>query len=141
MTLAPDALRGAKILVVEADSFVAGYVTAVVGSTGGEVLGPFSSAEAALECLATGDQHPCAALLNVQPGCEDVYRVADELVRRSVLFIFSSAPPAPRLPARFSGSAILEKPFAAYQVVDELAGMPARARNLSGTERSLTHNL
>jgi DNA-binding response OmpR family regulator len=117
------ALSDTVTLVVEDDRFVASYVAAVIQATGGEVLGPFSSVEAALDCLSRRTEPPHAALLNARLAEDDSFSFADGLAGGSVPLIFSSDHPETCLPDRFGERPLIPKPFAAYQVVEELVAL------------------
>jgi CheY-like chemotaxis protein len=128
MTIPLGEMSGTTVLVVESDSFIASYVVSVISSAGGEILGPVASADAALACIASNVLRLDAALLNIALREGDSYRVADELARRLIPFVFTCASPAPRIPTRHSGRPLLEKPFAGYQVVQEVIGLALHHR-------------
>jgi DNA-binding response OmpR family regulator len=126
MPFSSDALSGITVLMVEDDRFVAEYVLSVIRAAGGAALGPFPSSMEAVASLAEDVPRPQVALLNITVGDKEGFCVADELTRTSIPVIFSSGHPAVELPSRFSSRPLLTKPFAAYQIVEELIAVVNR---------------
>jgi DNA-binding response OmpR family regulator len=115
-----DALAGSTVLLVEQDGFVAGYVASVLEAAGGQILGPFSSSREALASFRRRTFIVNAALLNIPLGTGGGLIIADELALADVPIIFTTDHTGLSLPPRFSHCSMLPKPFAAYQVVEEL---------------------
>lgn len=124
-------LNGQRVLVVEDDWFIAGYVSDALEEAGAAVVGPVPSSDEALHLL-NGDERPSAATLNVRLTDGDSVPVARRLSELGVPFLFLSATADTDLPPDLTGHPRLGKPFAAFQVVEALAGMvrpiPANGR-------------
>lgn len=120
MPYLPDALLGAKILIVEDEYFLADYVSSVIESAGGSIIGPFASAGAALDFLDQEPNIPSAATLNVHLSDGPSFPVASELAKRGIPFVFLTALSSTSIPSELRSRPLLAKPFAAYQVIQAL---------------------
>lgn len=120
MPYSVDDLSGKAVLVAEDEYMLADAIEASIRSAGGEVQGPFPSVAEALQFLAETPRPPDAATLNIKLLDGDSYPIADELTRRGVPYLFASANSLASLPQRFSRSALVPKPYAAFQVVQAL---------------------
>jgi DNA-binding response OmpR family regulator len=112
------------VLVVEDDWFIAMDLQHALESHGWQVLGPVSTAEAALRLLEDG--LPSVALLDVQIADGLVTPVAAALRAKNVPFAVASAFDRP---AQFAGEALNGAPN---------VGKPAEQRRLLATLQSLT---
>ncbi|QNE32983.1 response regulator [Sphingomonas sp. NBWT7] len=126
MPYATDALAGQKVLVLEDEYLLADYITSVVESVGATPQGPFASGEDALISLASGDGLPTIATLDVNLLDGPSFKVADELDQLGIPFVFITAYGATSLPNRFAARPVLTKPFAPFQVVQELLALLER---------------
>lgn len=115
-------LKGCRVLVVEDDWFIASYVSDALEHAGATVVGPVATAPEALELLEGGPS-PAAATLNVTLLDGDSMPVARRLAELGVPFLFLSAKTGAALPPDMALRPRLEKPFAAYQVVDAVGAM------------------
>ena len=128
MPYSTDALRGRTVLVAEDEYYLADYIVSAIQSAGGRVQGPFPSVEQSLDQLSETADRPDAATLNVNLLDGPSYPVADALAGAHIPFLFASANSSSTLPARFSRSPLLSKPFAAYQVVQALLALLDQGR-------------
>ncbi|MEG3088285.1 hypothetical protein [Sphingomonas sp. PB4P5] len=116
MAAAPEDRQPPRVtaLVVDTDSFEAGYVASVLTERNVAVLGPFGDVETALAAIV--DTPPQTAILGRQQSLESRGRLVAALAERGIpyLSLLQSAvvPPALR------NHAVLAKPFAGYQVAE-----------------------
>ncbi|PAX07865.1 response regulator [Sphingomonas lenta] len=115
-------LEQRRVLVVEDDWFIASYVTEALEQAGAAIIGPVASASDALERLEQ-EPPPHAATLNVRLLDGDSLPVAQRLAEMDVPFLFLSAQAAATLPPDMAARPRLEKPFAAWQVIEAVGGM------------------
>lgn len=115
-------LNGQRVLVVEDDWFIASYVTEALEQAGAAIVGPVASASDALKRLDE-EPPPHAATLNVRLLDGDSLPVAQRLAELDVPFLFLSAQTAMSLPPEMAARPRLEKPFAAWQVIEAVGGM------------------
>lgn len=108
---ADSPLDGRSVLVVEDQFLLADEVSRLVERLGGTVMGPVSSAEAALGLLRGGK--PDLALLDINLGGQRVYPVAEALRADGVPFAFISGYDRSLIDAGFREQPHLEKPFSA----------------------------
>lgn len=118
-------LHGIPILLMEQDRFCAAYVAQGLEDAGARLIGPCGTGEEALACLADPRRFPSAAVLD---GSEaDAVRVADALSGRDIPFVVINQPhdtePAPVC----RGRPVFSKPFGAFQVVEAIELLAARA--------------
>lgn len=109
-------LAGRRILIVEDDWFIAGYVADALQDAGATLIGPVASAAEGL-ALLDREPRPDAATLNfslIDGTSESVARRLDEL---GVPFLFLSASASTALPFDLKDRPRLDKPFGGLQVV------------------------
>lgn len=97
-----------QVLVVEDEWMIASLMEQLLDRMGYGVAGVAPNVRTAIGLL---DRAPDLALLDIQLGRETSYPVADALAERGIPFAFVTAYGAQGLPDRFSGRAVLEKPF------------------------------
>ena len=115
-------LTGRRVLIVEDDWFIAGYVADALDDAGATLIGPVASAAEGLALLDQGPP-PDAATLNfslTDGTSETVARRLDEL---GVPFMFRSASASTALPIDLKDRPRLDKPFAGFQVVQAIEEM------------------
>lgn len=118
-----DSRFGGKcILVVEDDYFLATDAKRLLESLGAVVFGPTSSVGDALAIIETGAID--AAVLDIELGEEDAFPVADALMGRNIPFVFASGVARERVPVRFDGYRLVEKPMELRLIVEALFGPP-----------------
>jgi PAS domain S-box-containing protein len=98
-----------RVLLVEDEALVAMMIQESLVEFGYTVIGPVSSASAALAAAREG--HFDAAVLDINLGDGLVYTVAEILAKRGVQFVFVTGYDADSVDARFSGIPILQKPI------------------------------
>jgi DNA-binding NarL/FixJ family response regulator len=109
-------LNGRRVLVVEDQYLVAEEMRRMVTGLGGEVIGPISRAEPALEALAA--EQVDLALLDINLGSEDAYPLARELLRREVPFFFATGCEPWVVPEAFRDVPRLDKPLTSKVLAD-----------------------
>ena len=103
-------IGGQRILVLEDEPLIAMDLEDLLTSKGFTVVGPFSTAAAALESL--GEAPLQAALLDIYLFNGTSFDVARELRRRGIRFAFMTGLVAPDVvPADLAGSPIILKPY------------------------------
>ncbi len=101
---------GKRILVLEDEPLIAMDLEDLLSSKGFTVVGPFSTAAAALESLGEAPLH--AALLDIYLFNGTSFDVAREMRRRGVRFAFMTGLVAPDVvPTDLMGSPIILKPY------------------------------
>ncbi|MCM5555844.1 response regulator [Pleomorphomonas sp. NRK KF1] len=101
---------GKRILVLEDEPLIAMDLEDLLSSKGFTVVGPFSTAAAALDGL--GDAPLRAALLDIYLFNGTSFDVARELQQRGVRFAFMTGLVAPDVvPADLRGAPIILKPY------------------------------
>lgn len=115
-------LTGKRILIVEDDWFIAGYVSETLEAAGAAPVGPVATAGAALELLER-EPAPDAATLDFTLLDGDSVPVARRLAAMEVPFLLLSATTGASLPDDLAARPRLAKPFGGFQVVDALADM------------------
>lgn len=116
MTKKAKTLTGVCVLILEDDYYLAMDLHDTLHMAGAAVLGPFASADAAIDALAS-DRPTCALLdLNLRQGMSlDLPR---ELERRSIPFAFVTGYDRAAIPAEFNRYARAEKPIAVGKAVE-----------------------
>jgi DNA-binding response OmpR family regulator len=107
---AGERLLGKRILVVEDEALVAFELQLSLEDEGAEVIGPAQSLMTAFEAV-THEPNIDLAVLDVDLGGEDVYPVAEVLLRRRVPFVFHTGHGSrSELTALFPGTTTFIKP-------------------------------
>jgi DNA-binding response OmpR family regulator len=115
-------LHRCRVLVLEDEPLVAIDLAEAVMEAGGEVMGPFSRVEDALNILAIAPPH--AAILDVRLADRDVVPVARALLLVGAPVLFHSASDVPAVILNeFGPVRVLPKPAGANQVVRMLASI------------------
>jgi CheY-like chemotaxis protein len=107
------------ILVVEDEALVSLDLETLLSDAGYRVEGPVSTVSEALERLEA--HRPAAAVVDVNVRDGLIFPVVDRLDRLSVPFVLLTGHSAAALPARFRGRPLVNKPFAARQLLLVLA--------------------
>jgi DNA-binding NtrC family response regulator len=119
-------LRGAKVLVVEDEYFIAADLVRALSAAGGRPVGPASSVEQARSIM---DDHEIdAAILDLNLRGEMAYPLVAELSERAVPCVIMSGYGPDSLPEALRGVPSLEKPVDYDRVVESLkAQLTAKA--------------
>lgn len=115
--VADGKVAGRRVLIVEDDYFLASELAATLTWAGAEVVGPVANVRDGLAAL---DRAPDIATLDVQLGDETSLRLADELVRRGIPFVFATGS-ARKIPVAHAGRAVCHKPVANQVILKALA--------------------
>jgi DNA-binding response OmpR family regulator len=116
----PD-LRGARILILEDDYYLATDVQYALEKAGARVIGPFPSASEALSAIANA-RLDCA-LLDINLGHGPDF----EALRASgTPFLFVTGYDAPAIPVEFAAARRPEKPVTPEQIATELCALMER---------------
>lgn len=107
-------LVGKRILIAEDDHLSAWMLADHFRSAHAEILGPYPTLEAA-ESHAFGAD---LAVLDVNLRGQQVFRLADSLLRVRVPFVFYSGVDMAQIPARFAEVPRLGKPCSTLEAVD-----------------------
>jgi DNA-binding response OmpR family regulator len=122
---ATEALKGARILVVEDEMMAASMLEIVLGDAGCVVVGPASSVADALALAA--DAPLDAAILDVNLGGEPVFPLADVLAARQVPFVFVTGYGVNGVDGgRYADIAVVQKPYDDEEMVETIAELIAR---------------
>ncbi len=114
-------LHGKRIVVVEDDYLLARDICRDLQGFGATVLGPAPTSFYAMQLIGLKDRRNIdAAVLDIQLHGTSVYPVAETLQARGVPFVFATAYAQTNLPQRFSEVPLLQKPYRAAQLAQEL---------------------
>lgn len=122
-----DALKGIRLLIVEDEALVAMMIHDVMHDAGAQVIGPAVTIERALAEIA-GNTIDCA-LLDVNLAGQRVDRVADELIRRGIPFIFLTGYGQSGIAERFPQIPVVAKPFEDENLLQIVSDMVIALRN------------
>jgi CheY-like chemotaxis protein len=111
-------LQGRRILIVEDEFFIAVQIEDTLQSFGCETIGPFATPELALQ--ASRRERFDVAVLDINLSGRMVYPVADELLTRSIPFMFLTGYSHADLPEAYRSLPRLNKPFDPRAVKDLL---------------------
>jgi CheY-like chemotaxis protein len=110
---------GHDVLLVEDEALVGLMIADFLREIGYRVLGPFTKIQDGLQVANTA--RLAAAVLDVNIGGEEIYPVAESLMRRNIPFIFVTGYGADGIDERFSGVPVLQKPVDREQLLRVLA--------------------
>ena len=126
---AKSAMRGAAVLLVEQDSFLAEYIKVTLHAAGASIVGPFRSAKD-VQAYSRGRNVPAdVAAIDVDiPG--GAAAAARSLSRLNIPFVLVGASDPLWSAPMLRGRPFLPSPFAAFQLVDALGQvlLASRAR-------------
>jgi CheY-like chemotaxis protein len=107
-------LEGLRVLLVEDVLLVAQEIQSMLEHLGCVVVGPVPRLDRAVE-RARNDSID-GAILDVNLKGEEAYPVADELMLRSIPFVFSTGYDAHTVPPEFRNFPRLQKPFSLQEL-------------------------
>lgn len=99
---------GAEVLLVEDEALVGLMIADFLSEIGYRVAGPFTRTEDGIAIARTA--RLTAAVLDVNIGGEEIYPLAECLIRRNVPFVFVTGYGADGIDRRFAGIPVLQKP-------------------------------
>lgn len=126
-----NSLTTRKVLVLEDEYFLADDLRRAIEERGAEVIGPFSTVEAALGGLDA--PRPDCAVLDVNLRGRYSFPLFDRLMEREVPFIIVSGYDREALPRDYSSAPYFTKPFdmdALLDCVDEVIGTRTPERSV-----------
>jgi DNA-binding response OmpR family regulator len=121
-------LRGARILIVEDEYYIADDMAAALRERGAEVLGPAGTLEEAFAQVSEGSLD--CAILDMNLRGDMAYPVADRLTEAGIPFVIASGYNSATLPERFSAVPSVGKPVDPEIVI--AAVIPLLRRNSGG---------
>ncbi len=116
----PPDLGRRRILIVEDEYLLAMDIIDEIERHNGVVLGPVATLEQGL--LAFHDEKPDACIVNINLGPDKVYKLADEMVRKGVPFVFASSELRTAIPDRFNDIPLHTKPINMVEAAAALIG-------------------
>ena len=116
----PEALTGARVLVLEDETLVSMMVEDMLLDLGCEVLGPFAKLDQALEFVGKAQGGIDAALLDVNLGGVRSFPMAEDLAIKGVPFVFTTGYDESGLPDIWRGRPTLRKPFMMGEMAEAL---------------------
>ena len=127
-------LEGRRILIVEDEYLIAHDVAERLTLCGAEVVGPAADIDDALAAIR--ENVVDAAVLDLNLAGRTDFRVADELLRRNLPFVFATGYDASIIPARLQHVERFEKPYDTAALAEFISGLLAsRANALPGAGR------
>jgi len=118
-------LAGQRVLVVEDEYFLADDLVQSLTRLGASVLGPVSSAAAALSLLDSGQ--PDLAIVDINLKGDISFAIADAMAARNLPFIFATGYDEAAIPGRFSDRPRWQKPYDVTQMMDSLGKLSLNA--------------
>jgi CheY-like chemotaxis protein len=116
-----EPFAGRRVLVVEDEYLIAADVVRLLRRLGADVVGPVAQVEHAL-ALIEADKADCA-ILDINLGDEDIFRVADALERRGKPYVFATGYPRWAIPDRYRDVVRLGKPLQPDQLAAAASGL------------------
>jgi DNA-binding NarL/FixJ family response regulator len=116
----PDPLC-AQVMIVEDDALLALDVASAVRGAGLQVVGPFSSVDAAVRAVWV--QQPDIAILDIDLRGQMSFPVADALAAANVPFVWLSGSSPEVLPSPHRSRPFASKPVAAVGILQLIAQM------------------
>jgi len=123
---------GHDVLLVEDEALVGLMIADFLREIGYSVIGPFTKIQDGLQVANTA--RLAAAVLDVNIGGEEIYPVAESLMRRNIPFVFVTGYGADGIDERFSGVPVLQKPVDREQLLRVLA---TRTQGTAGNSVSM----
>ena len=116
-------LRGARILVVEDEFYLADDLAAALRQAGAEVLGPAGTVDEAQSFIADGG-FDCA-IMDINLRGDMAFPIADRLRDSGIPFLITTGYNSASLPDRFAGVPRVEKPADTRKVIEALPALLA----------------
>lgn len=106
------------VMIVEDEYLTALNLAMEVEDQGASVTGPFSSVSQAIGILR-GPEKPDVAILDIRLQNNNVFPVADLLMKNGIPFVFTTGYSKNDLPARYAQTPHFEKPFSPENCVEK----------------------
>ena len=119
MTVMP--LKGLRILIVEDDYYLATDTRAVIEEAGGQVVGPFGTAEQARAALDAGGAD--LAVIDINLGSGPAFELARHLDSAKLPFLFATGYDHATVPDDLKDIVRLEKPFRPADLITAAASV------------------
>jgi DNA-binding response OmpR family regulator len=110
-----------RTMIVEDDILLALDLADALRGAGHEIIGPFSSVDAALK--GVNADRPQIAILDIDLNGHLSFPVADALARKNVPFLWLSASSPEIVPERYRVQPFLSKPFATHGILRVMANL------------------
>jgi DNA-binding response OmpR family regulator len=120
-------LRGARILIVEDEFYLADDLAAALKGNGALVLGPVGTLADAQSAVDAGN-FDCA-ILDMNLRGDMSFPIADRLQEAGIPFLIATGYNSASLPERFAGVPRVEKPSDTALILDAIAPLLGSARN------------
>lgn len=114
-------LRGARILIVEDEFYLADDLASALKEAGAEVLGPAATLEEARAFVEDGG-FDCA-ILDMNLRGDMAFPIADRLQEAGIPFLIATGYNSASLPERFAAVPRVEKPSDTRNVIEALPGL------------------
>lgn len=114
-------LDGLRVLVVEDDYYLASDAKALIEGAGGQVIGPFGTADQALAALEEGGAD--LAVLDINLGNGPAFDLARHLGLAKLPFLFATGYDQAVVPDDLKAVVRLEKPFRAIELISAAANV------------------
>ena len=109
-------LRGARILIVEDEYYLADDLAAALRRAGAEVLGPAATLDDAEDAVRAGG-FDCA-IVDMNLRGDMAFPIADRLGTAGIPFLIATGYNSGSLPDRFADTPRIEKPFDPAKVIE-----------------------
>jgi len=116
-----EELSGCRVLIVEDEYFLAHDLAAVLKAHGAQVFGPIGELSEAIEAVDRDGFD--VAILDINLRDHATYRLADELLRQHIPFLFATGYSAEVIPERFRHIRRWEKPYEVPGIIRDVAVM------------------
>ena len=119
-------LRGARILIVEDEYYLADDLASALRSAGAEIVGPAGTLEEA-QAFVEGDGFDCA-VVDMNLRGDMAFPIADQLREAGIPFLIATGYNSASLPARFDDVPRVEKPSDTRKVIEAIPALLAGIR-------------
>ena len=116
-------LRGARILIVEDEYYLADDLASALRSAGAEIVGPAGTLEEA-QAFVEGDGFDCA-VVDMNLRGDMAFPIADRLREAGIPFLIATGYNEASLPERFADVPRVEKPSDTRTVVEAIPALLA----------------
>lgn len=118
-------LRGARVLIVEDEYYLAQDIAEALAVRGASVLGPIGTLDEARQAVRRAD-FDCA-ILDMNLRGDMAYPIADQLLDAGIPFLIATGYNSASLPDRFTDVPRIEKPSDSAAVVEAISPLLGRS--------------